>query len=253
MKTILTITFFLSTLHSLKGQWSPAFQVYDPNTGVYIDQWYNLWADQYGYLISGTGGIGPKTYGIVLKSTDLINWTYVDTARNDNRFVSLVRFDTTNVIATTLTKVKKSFENGKNWVLKDTIPGQGASGIYQNLVQIDSTSALLSSTNYLYKTIDKGETWQKVTTTDHLGWLYRRGNLIYSIRSIGTTYTIAKSVDDGNTWQYSPSVTIPFNAIHFQNKDTIYAYSVGNSNVIYRSYDGGNNFNLKDTLRLILY
>ena len=99
----------------------------------------------------------------------------------------------------------------------------------------DSTTGYTGGNDYIWRTDDKGETWQVVNDYDPILCLdCPSRDTCYG----GRLYGVHKTVDGGQTWEYTYLKGNTFSSISCPSNDTCYLASIVDSR-LYRTFNGG--------------
>jgi photosystem II stability/assembly factor-like uncharacterized protein len=150
--------------------------------------------------------------------------------------------------------VYRSLDGGDTWT---HIDGGVHPDIHGMAISLGEPKKVLASTpREIFATIDSGESWQSVVTTDRFPLPYSRGiaikpddpNVLFAAigdTAIGSTGAIQRSIDGGETWETRPLPVEPNSniwslATHPANPDVVLASSLLGE--IYTSTDAGDSW-----------
>ncbi len=143
----------------------------------------------------------------------------------------------------------RTYDGGETW---DTI-GSEIEGPIQSICFINDSVGFISCggmypNDYIYKTVNQGENWYVVYEHPLMTWdiSFPTENVGYAIPTITENALITKTVDGGESWNIINSIWIEwggFGAVDFQFLTENLGYVIFESGVIYKTIDGGMNFN----------
>jgi len=185
-------------------------------------------------------------YKTILKTTDFgENWFSIYTGNGSFNSICFRENESTGYVVGDFNTVFKTSDGGSSWQTVNT--NVSGTHFYTSVEFVNNQLGFIVGTNgIILKTSDGGLNWLNNTTNVTLGSLSSIDFPIDAqtgyISGLGSIYRILKTTNGGNTWiQQSVNVSAGFFKIKFLDNDT--GYVVGENGVIFKTVDGGQNWN----------